>query len=456
MIYLLIAVTLAFFVVNALISKYDLLNPAVVFCGLFLLHEIICLINLSAFQIAFHIETVAVFTVAFSIFTILNLVFERHRDKKLTESAKPEVPFIHVSNILVICLIVLQALTCIFFVIYLYRIADAYGADDRSIGGVINLYDTMTKFWATTFRELNVPIPMLYRIGNPISSAGAYLIIYIAVNNFIARKKINPLHIVVVLLLCVLILLNGSRSPLLRIFTMAIILLYILHCRKRKVRRGTPLFFLKVTVAIFLFAILMVVLLSVMGRSEKTGEIGKYLFIYTGAPLVNLDNFIHTNTIKLFGGQSELFGTYTFQALYSYLGKLFGISHFTYPNISLFTFSNNGIEIGNVYTMFYKVIYDFGYIGIIPLTLIMAFYYVYTYRKCIVKPGKNPVDFRLFIYAYLFNDLVMSPFSCRFYETILDAPFLKLLVFSWLINIIFIKKKLDFGNNTVKLYGDYS
>lgn len=448
---LLICVTLAFFVANAVIAKYDYLNPAVVFCGLFLLYEIICLINVFAFRIEFHIETVAVLVVAFSIFTILNIIFERHREKGLIQESKPEIPFIHVSNVLVIGLIIFQVITCVFFVVYLYQIADAFGTYDRSLGGVINLYDTLTKFWTTTFRELNVPIPMVYRVGNPITTAGAYLIIYIAVNNFIARKRINPLHIISIFLLCVLIILNGSRSPLLRVFTMIIILLYILRCRKKREKRATPQFFLKVMAAAFLFVILMVIVLSIMGRSEKTGELGKYLFIYTGAPIVNLDNYIYRNAIKLFGGQSEMFGAYTFQALYAYLGKLFGINQFIYPSISTFMFSNNGIEIGNVYTVFYKFIYDFGFFGVIPLTLIMALYYLYTYRKCMINPGKNPIDFRLFIYTYLFNDLVMSPFSCRFYETILDAPFIKLLIISWLLNVVFIKKCLNFGDNTIRL-----
>lgn len=451
MLLLLIGSSFIFFIANVAIAKYDLFNPAVLFTGIFLLYEIICLINASAFRIIFHIETVVVFIIAFSIFTVLNIIFERHREKKLTFQRSSEVPFIQVSNVLVVGLIALQVITCIFFVIYLYRIADSYGANDRSLSGVINLYDTMTKFWTNTFNELNVPIPMIYRIGNPISSAGAYLLIYIAVNNYIAKKTINPLHIISIILLCVLIVLNGSRSPLLRVFTMIIVLLYILRCRKKGERRETPQFFLKVVAVVFLFVILMVIVLSFMGRSEKTGELGKYLFIYTGAPMVNLDQFIHRNTIKIFGGQSEMFGAYTFQALYAYVGKLFGVSQFIYPSISTFAFSNNGIEIGNVYTLFYKFIYDFGFFGVIPLTLIMAIFYLFNYRKCMIGTRRSLLDFRLFIYAYLFNDLLMSPFSCRFYETILDAPFIKLFIISWLLKVVFINKCLHFGDYTIKL-----
>ena len=46
------------------------------------------------------------------------------------------------------------------------------------------------------------------------------------------------------------------------------------------------------------------------------------------------------------------------------------------------------------------------------------------------------VNYKLFIYSYLFNDLVMLFFSNRFFQTTLDAPFIKLFILSSIDAII--------------------
>ena len=44
-------------------------------------------------------------------------------------------------------------------------------------------------------------------------------------------------------------------------------------------------------------------------------------------------------------------------------------------------------------------------------------------------PKKIGFDYKLFIFAYLFNDLVMLFFSSRFFETVVDPFFMKMCVF---------------------------
>ena len=111
--------------------------------------------------------------------------------------------------------------------------------------------------------------------------------------------------------------------------------------------------------------------------------------------------------------------------------------------IVTFTYSNNGIETGNVYTMFYPIIYDFGYFGILIFLTVEAGYYCYFYNKNNSSPLKNGISISVFIYAYLFNDLIMSTFSNRFYSTVLDAPFIKMVIVTWIMTkfINMIKKK---------------
>lgn len=63
---------------------------------------------------------------------------------------------------------------------------------------MISLYDVMTKFWPDIFRELDVPVPLLYRIGNPITQGFGYLIVYVFVHNYVAVKKVNKLHLLII------------------------------------------------------------------------------------------------------------------------------------------------------------------------------------------------------------------------------------------------------------------
>ena len=91
--------------------------------------------------------------------------------------------------------------------------------------------------------------------------------------------------------------------------------------------------------------------------------------------------------------------------------------------------------------MFYPIIYDFGYFGILIFTAIEASYYCYFYGKNLVKNIKNQISFSTYIYAYLFNDLIMSVFSNRFYETVFDAPFIKMAIVSWIMIKIINKVK---------------
>lgn len=114
--------------------------------------------------------------------------------------------------------------------------SDAYsaisGESYAGLGAKIKLYDTMTKFWTDTYAQLAVPIPFVYRVTNPLCCAAEYLLLYIAVYNFTVNKKINPLHVCSVFLMVVRIVMNGSRSPILRIVTFVVCLLYIFYMRQ--------------------------------------------------------------------------------------------------------------------------------------------------------------------------------------------------------------------------------
>ncbi|MDG2917700.1 O-antigen ligase [Bisgaard Taxon 10/6] len=433
--YLLVFSLLLIFIFNFLIVNLDYMHPSILFVIPFLVFGITSILGEDAYAIVFHKETLIVIVSSALVFTLVSLLSQTFYKAK----ARGNIVFeeIKISQGVTLFFIAFFIVTQFAFIKYLQAISIAHLGYAGSLGEMISLYDVMTKFWSDIFRDLNVPIPLLYRIGNPITQGFGYLVVYVFVHNYVVVKKIDKLQLLIILLLCFNIILNGSRSPIFRIITMMLVIFYILYNKKNNMRKGNLKFLFRTILIILFSGVFFIFLLSLMGR-ENNLELFHYIFVYIGAPLVNLDNYL---ALEPDGSYSSIFGEQTFRGAYEYIAKWSGNNSLISPTIDQFTFSNNGIEIGNVYTTFYSFIYDFGYFGFIPLILIIALYYIFTYQKLKVREIQlNKVNFSLFIYAYLINDLIMSAFSNRFYTTVLDVSFFKIIVFSYICHLLFVRR----------------
>ena len=474
MLYYLAIITLVFLLLNLYLHDMDYMFPSCIFSAFFLLSEIVCILCIDTYEIVFHIETALIVVAGLVVFTVVGMI-PRKTAPVCSGQSNFKVKRIDINNIWVILLIILYIITLFSFYQYLSRIAELYNLNYHyngyvySLGDKIELYDTLTKFWKETFSLLSVPIPMVYRIGNPICYACSFVMLYILVNNYVSDNEINPLHVIVILLLFAHILINGSRSPIFRVITMAVILYYILSSANKKNdanyirdKRSKNVFFKLMMLLGVLIVICFVGLLVVMGRFDaESFNLGEYLFIYMGAPLVNLDNYIASHIIV---PHMELFGAQTFSNFYNYIAKITGISSLQVGSVVGFAFSNNGIEIGNVYTTFFQMIYDFGYLGVIPLTSIIALYYCRTYQDLTQNTNKGRViNLKLLFYGYLFNDLIMLIFSNRFFGTIGEGVFIKLVIVIVFVVSILLENDISFGrikvskislNDLFRLSGD--
>ena len=433
--YLLVFSLLLILLFNFLVVSFDYMHPSVLFVIPFLLFGIISILGEEAYKIVFHEETLIVIVSSALVFTFITLLSQTLY--KTNTQTKVVLSEIKISKVITFFFLIFFIATQLAFIKYLQEISIAYLGYIGNLGEMISLYDVMTKFWPDIFRELDVPVPLLYRIGNPITQGFGYLIVYVFVYNYVAIKKVDKLHLLIIFFLCLNIVLNGSRSPIFRIVTMMLIIFYVLYNKKNNVKKGNLTFLFKSLCIVIFSGVFFVFLLSLMGR-ENDLPLFHYIFIYVGAPLVNLDNYL---AFRPDGSYATIFGEQTFRGLYAYLAKVIDDESLIFPTIDQFTFSNNGLEIGNVYTTFYSFIYDFEYIGFIPLVIIIAVYYIFTYHKIKIRNIKlDTVNFSLFIYAYLFNDLIMLAFSNRFYTTVLDIAFVKIIVFSYVCYLLFIRR----------------
>ena len=101
---------------------------------------------------------------------------------------------------------------------------------------------------------------------------------------------------------------------------------------------------------------------------ENLIEAMEYFSIYLGAPILNLNTSIEKG-----GFSHPVFLSETFHSLYKSIGKNFKIKSFIYDTDRIFLTSANGLRVGNVDTVFYDFFHDGGIVGVMVLTMIMAF-----------------------------------------------------------------------------------
>ncbi|MGT2637926.1 O-antigen polymerase [Streptococcus ratti] len=446
MLFLIILTALVSLFINFRIANKDFMNPAVIFSLIFLLQAVMCTLALTYMSLTFHIETVLILTVAFAIFTLFNFYYSRSSSKKQAAAKRQiknsELRYIHLPTLVSLAFICLLLVVIFLKYHHLTQLANALDHSDYSLSQKISLFDNLVKFDSEHYRKLAILPPRYYNILRITTFAFGYLTLFVIINNFIVSKKIKIEQAITILLMCVSIYLAGSRSPLLRLVTFAVFIYYILYLRKDSSSKIKKQLIKKlllvgvVTVALFL------VTLNLFGRSNNY-NLFHYLFIYTGAPLYNLDVFIQTYALPI---PQEFFGQQTFSTLYNYVFAKIGKSGSIYTMDIPFVRYSTKYGLGNVYTTFYQFIYDFGLFFWVPVFTIIPWYYSKFYDKIANHPLPHSViDFRLFIYAYLFNDLCMLFFSNRFYEAILNVTNLKIFLIAYILGSIIFTRSLGIG-----------
>ena len=72
------------------------MNPAVLFCGLFFIYELICVIGTPYYEIELHIETLFVLLAGFIIFSFSNIIYA-------TRKGNGTIPIISNKYIFFVC-----------------------------------------------------------------------------------------------------------------------------------------------------------------------------------------------------------------------------------------------------------------------------------------------------------------------------------------------------------------
>ncbi|HFI0408425.1 TPA: O-antigen polymerase [Streptococcus suis] len=434
MLIILLLATIVFGVINFIFSRYDLINPTIIYLLLFFFQISLCLFATTYLDVQIHYPTVFILISSYIIFTVFNL-FVNLTPTSNIYLKQSNLTLIKLDAIFKYSFLAIAILMVGLSYLQLVRVSNALGGS-RDLAEMIALNDSLVKFQTEKYSNLGLGTPGYFNFFSLIMYTTGYITIYIVVNNYLLTKKVDMIQILTILFMLVNMYMGGSRSTIFRVLTFIAILFYFFSLRNGLTIKQRTSLFRKVILFGVVGLIFFILSIELYGRTNTYGTF-HYLFIYFGAPLWNLDRFIQLNQLPI---PTEFFGEQTFINFYRYLGE----------DIELklpFVRANSEYGLGNVYTTFYQFVYDFGIIGVIPLFSIIVGYFTLSYNKLLnsVSHVTKGIDISLFIYAFLFNDLVMLFFSNRFYETVLNSRNIRLFLLVYIFDAIFYKGYFGFG-----------
>lgn len=431
MIYILFLLLLIVIIINLIISDLDYFNPSVVFSFMFALFCFLCcIVDMSTGLEINNILTLVIILSGSMIFTIVN-AFSRITVKKST--IEKNIEFLSIGRFWKIAAITLEVIVLALMYRHINNFAAAYGVEG-SFSEKLSFYDIITKF-NSSYR---LRMPWYVSIGNLMGRAICYISLYALIKNYVFFNKIDKSFVIVIGIYLVGSLMGG-RTEALRIVTAAIFLWYYFYKRKNGWKKGIIQIAIKMIVLMIVIVVGFSLLRGVLGR--ETYDPIKVVFGYMGASIKNFDTFLTEPKRSI----SNIWGAMTFTKFINWLGLKFDISSWNFVSDQPFQYYKS-FRMGNVYTTYYNFYYDFGFLGCLFFITIIALYYCFTYRIIASKEGnEKKIDYQILIYAYLFNDLIMLPFSSRFYETVVNINFIRISIILWgivyLINNIYRDKK---------------
>ena len=412
--------------INYKMADLDIFNPAVIVSSMFCIFAFLC--GVSNIFIGIDIKneaTIIVIMLGMSIFTIFNY-FTHNRQHRIKKIDQTNINIPAIWGIIGICC---TSMTIYVNYNYIIDFASAYG-----VGG--DFFESMVKYKIImTFHDADdilVNSPW-YRGGlMAVSSCFAYLAIYIFMQKKVLCGKVDLIYSTNILLYILLSFMGGGRSEVFRIITAAMFMWYIFYRTKQGNNFNVKKVLVKFAFIMSLVSLAFIGFVFIVGRTNADLDfeyIIMALFIYAGAPIFNLDIYLDNPWQQTHG----LFGEITFIKLINWIGQKFGVSSLVYEyDLPFLSYQN--YNLGNVYTTFYAFTYDFGLVGVVVLTGIMAAICIWLYNK--VKASsiiEYNISFIVICYAYLVNDLIMLSFSNRFYETIANIGTLCRFVFLYIL-----------------------
>ena len=413
------------FVVSYLIFDKDLLAPPTVVALVFLFACFCCFYNEVNWGLEFSYKSTELIVsgiIATMIGGIIGVCFSNF--PKLTSMSfsheKSEPQEIHVNSIKTVTVIIFQIITLVMLFIH---ISNLTGYTDWM--SAVARYRVLTGRLADV-NDLSIRMPRLTRNMVQTSMLIGIIYAYIVGNNLIASRKKLSINWAPIFLCITTTFMQSDRSNVIRLWVVILVTAYTIHMRKigwRKSRETKKI--IKVMVlSIIAVGVVFVGAREIVGRSSDLDPL-RYLTFYGGSPIAVLDQY-WVNPLP----KPDIWGRKTFFYLNESLTALIrwpGNYSFYSPMLK----SPTGAHIGNAPTALRDPYVEFGYGGFFFVMMVFGLFYTALYCISRERKGKNPIDFMLFIYAYISYTFFMYFYAS--FNTYISHVFIKYIVELWLI-----------------------
>lgn len=403
----------------------DFICPAFIFVGVFCFTVLWTLMRANDWN--FELQTNTFLVIFFGVLLfILTCWFVKvlKRGNDYLHRNKQTLCYIHIARWKVMVLILFEVATIF---LTLYFIITMYSSSWALLGDAIWQY----KYNYTSENGIFKSIPGYVAYMRTLTDAIGYYVEYVFINNWLVKKKLDKPVAVVLILSVVSGITTGSRGWALNLvigFVACIIILMGKRDGRQKELSGKLL----IRIIVIMVAILFTYqgLGTLLGADTSSMSFMDYISMYCGAGTVNLDYFLN----EVSRPKSTIFGAQTLIYVVKWIGPMLGID--TSYRLDMPFLKINGYEMGNIYTTFYPFVYDFGYIGIVVFTVIMAFILQSVYERVKRCEVGERVAMPIVLYSYMFSTVVFSFFSNKFYETIFTPNFLIYLICWYLLDFL--------------------
>ncbi|VUX36178.1 Uncharacterised protein [Bifidobacterium longum subsp. infantis] len=441
----LLIILLACLWVSFVLTGRRLISPVVFFFVPFVFQILDGFLFYQIWQFNLHMQTVAIVSGCFIVFAAGCIfihytigAFDVHRvSARLMSSSVKQFQW-HPMRIPTRFYWMLIAMQVILFVI-VFRAEKQVVSQYMSVAGIADVitgYNNLSKF-----SDVDVILPTIPAQLSAILQGLTFFVALLVAKELADKgRSSSPVCMLTFLISIVVAFATGNRTwPLSVLFAFGIIYLLLLE----KQGKITSIAKIKIRYVVFC-SIAFVVLLGAfylltfaMGRDNTMTPI-YYLSVYLGAPLKNLDSAIAESITP-----SSVPGEYTFNFLFATLISKFGMEA---DQIVSLPYRDVGIyPLGNVYTIFYAPLKDFGVGGCLLLVFLLAVV-VQTIYEIVQKPANEAkLSIAQALYGYLAFLLAMSFFAHFVFQNIVQLGFAKqlltMVVFIVLTNNFFGKRE---------------
>ena len=259
-----------------------------------------------------------------------------------------------------------------------------------------------------------------------------YIWAYVLALRIFKKNRIN-----IPLVMCLVFsistgLIRGGRQSAIQIIVAGLMYYMVFLLSGRETRKLPVKTMIMLGGLVIIMAVSFQRLGTLLGRTVQA-DFMQYLAVYLSGSIRNLNEWLKTPHEL-----PDLFGKMSFQSMYTYLGRKFGRPEWVYLS-DLPYLSANGRNSGNIYTMFYSYIYDFGYIGAAVMPFFIGLISQITYNissKCSFDSERD-IRFSTILYGYFSYNLAFSFFGNKFYAGIFTLNFIKFVIL-WILMIYII------------------